>query len=93
MRLQHCAQPQRDLLGCESSLLQGINKKKRAEVKRMGTEDLTESLVLAKQQASENTAGCDLRHSKQMSRLHQGVFTGQECWHGKKPRSVGRQQW
>lgn len=68
MRLQHCAQPQRDLLGCESSLLQRINMKKRAEGKRMGTEDLTESLALAKWQVSGNTAaGCDPRHSKQMS--------------------------
>lgn len=56
----------------------------------MGTEDLMESLVLAKWQVSENTAaGCDPRHSKQMSQLHQVVFHGQKCWHGKKPRDVG----
>lgn len=54
-----------------------------------------ESPVLAKWQVPENTAaGCNPRHSKQMSRLHQGVFHAQKGWYGKKPRNVGRQeQW
>lgn len=50
----------------------------------MKMEDLMKSLVLAKWEVSENTAaGCDPTHSKQMSRLHQGVFHAQKGWYGK----------
>lgn len=59
----------------------------------MKVEDLMESLVLDKWHVSENTAaGCDPRHSKQMSPLHQGVFHARKGWYGKKPRNAGRQQ-
>lgn len=35
-------------MGCEPPLLQGINKQKRTQEKRKGTEDMTADLVLAK---------------------------------------------